>query len=357
MSGLSAAAQSPLSAAVQSRYFRDDLLARLAGMSVSLPPLRERPADVAPLFQHFINHYAGGRPPELEAKLVESLCVYDWPSNVRELEQLSRQLLAVHGLEPMLKRSQLPAQLLARLPPTSESIPPPANGEQCERRDHDLQRLAVALRKTQGNVASASALLGFSRQRAYDCWTEELLPRSWRSSQRRTVLSRCGEHMNREQAYEQDEARASGLCLRATRRGEILGDKYRLLDVIGAGGMAEVYSAEHRRLGRRFAVKVLRAGPSRQNLQRFRHEASAMARIDNEFVVGVIDFGEAGDGTPYLVMDLLHGEDLRSLLDRECTLPIPRAVNFIWEACQGIAAVHAVGLVHRDLKPGEPIRQ
>ncbi len=50
-------------------------------------------------------------------------------------------------------------------------------------------------------------------------------------------------------------------------------------------------------------------------------------------------------------MDLLHGEDLRSLLDRECTLPIPRAVNFIWEACQGIAAVHAVGLVHRDLKP------
>lgn len=162
-----AAAQSPLSAAVQSRYFRDDLLARLAGMSVSLPPLRERPADVAPLFQHFINHYAGGRPPELEAKLVESLCVYDWPSNVRELEQLSRQLLAVHGLEPMLKRSQLPAQLLARLPPTSESIPPPANGEQCERREHDLQRLAVALRKTQGNVASASALLGFSRQRAY----------------------------------------------------------------------------------------------------------------------------------------------------------------------------------------------
>ncbi|MEI9937242.1 MAG: sigma 54-interacting transcriptional regulator [Pseudomonadota bacterium] len=162
-----AAAQRPLSAAVRSGHFREDLLARLAGMSVSLPTLRERRADVAPLFQHFINHYSGGRPPEIEAKLIEALCVYDWPSNVRELEQLSRQLLAVHGLEPMLKRSSLPAQQQARLPATSESIPPPSNGELSERGDYDLQRLAAALAQTNGNVASAAALLGFSRQRAY----------------------------------------------------------------------------------------------------------------------------------------------------------------------------------------------
>lgn len=162
-----AAAQRPLAAAVLSQSFREDLLARLAGMSVSLPTLRERRADVAPLFQHFINHYSGGRPPEVEAKLIEALCVHDWPCNLRELEQLSRQLLAVHGLEPMLKRSLVPAELLARLPSNSESIPPLSNGDASDRRDHDLQRLAGALLQTQGNVASAAALLGFSRQRAY----------------------------------------------------------------------------------------------------------------------------------------------------------------------------------------------
>lgn len=162
-----AAAQLPLAAAVAARHFREDLLARLAGMSVSLPTLRERRADVAPLFQHFINHYSGGRPPAIEAKLIEALCVYDWPLNVRELEQLSRQLLAVHGLEPLLKRSLLPAELLARLPCPSESNTPPSDGEPSERRDHDLRRLAAALLQTQGNVASAAALLGFSRQRAY----------------------------------------------------------------------------------------------------------------------------------------------------------------------------------------------
>lgn len=138
---------------------------------------------------------------------------------------------------------------------------------------------------------------------------------------------------------------------RGSRRGEILGDTYRLRELVGAGGMAEVYAAEHLRLDRQFAVKVLRAGTCGRSMQRFRREVSAVARIDNEFVVGVIDCGETGDGTPYLVMDLLRGEDLRALLGREGALPIPRAVNLVWEACQGIAAVHALGLIHRDLKP------
>jgi eukaryotic-like serine/threonine-protein kinase len=157
--------------------------------------------------------------------------------------------------------------------------------------------------------------------------------------------------VNRGAAREYDEdTRTSGLSVRATRRGEVLADTYRLLELVGAGGMAEVYSAEHLRLGRKFAVKILR-GTSRQSLERFRREARAIARIDNQFVVGVIDCGEASDGTPYLVMELLAGEDLRSLLDREGALPIPRAVNLVWEACQGIAAVHQLALVHRDLKP------
>jgi eukaryotic-like serine/threonine-protein kinase len=155
-----------------------------------------------------------------------------------------------------------------------------------------------------------------------------------------------------ERATEPDEAAlGSGQRARATRAGEVIGDTYRLNELIGSGGMAEVYSAEHLRIGRRFAVKVLRAGTSSQTLQRFRREARAIARIDNEFVVGVVDCGETADGTPFLVMELLNGEDLRALLDREGALPIRRAVNLVWEACQGIAAVHACSLVHRDLKP------
>jgi transcriptional regulator with PAS, ATPase and Fis domain len=119
------------------------------------------------LFLHLLNRYSGGRSPEVDVKLIEALSVHDWPANVRELEQLSRQLLAVHGLEPVLKRSMLPDELLASLPPGRDSLPPPANREPIERRDHDLQRLTVALRQTEGSVAAAASLLGFSRQRAY----------------------------------------------------------------------------------------------------------------------------------------------------------------------------------------------
>jgi transcriptional regulator of acetoin/glycerol metabolism len=160
-----AATQRPLSVHVEAQRFREDLAARLFGICVTLPSLRERRGDIAPLFRHFISHYSGGRPPQIEAKLIEALCVHDWPYNVRELEQLSRQLLAVHGLEPVLKRSLLPTELSSPLV-ASESIGV-ANGEPLERREHDLERLLAALQQTRGNVASAASLVGFSRQRAY----------------------------------------------------------------------------------------------------------------------------------------------------------------------------------------------
>jgi serine/threonine-protein kinase len=146
--------------------------------------------------------------------------------------------------------------------------------------------------------------------------------------------------------------RTSSVGSRATRRGEVLAGTYRLLERIGAGGMGEVYAAEHARLGRRVAVKILRPDDHQAALDRFRREVKAIARLESEYVVNVMDCGEADDGTPFLVMDLLHGEDLRCLLKREVQLPIARAVNLILDACHGVAAVHDAGLVHRDLKPG-----
>lgn len=161
-----AATQKPLASFVAAQCFRHDLVARLSGLTVALPPLRERPADIAPLFRHFMAEYSGGVPPEVDAKLIECLCIHDWPTNVRGLLQLARQLLAVHGTEGVLKRSILPAELTGVVPTGPDSVPPPASAPMA-RREHDTKRLALALLKSDGNVAVAAASLGFSRHRAY----------------------------------------------------------------------------------------------------------------------------------------------------------------------------------------------
>jgi serine/threonine-protein kinase len=137
------------------------------------------------------------------------------------------------------------------------------------------------------------------------------------------------------------------------RIGTVVAGSYRLTRHIGSGGSSHVFEAEHLRLGKPFAVKLLRPelDPNRRTAQRFRREARAIARLKNEHIVSVIDCGELDDGTPYLVMELLEGEDLRSLLNREGSLPARRAVPLIVEACRGLSEVHAAGLVHRDLKP------
>jgi len=135
------------------------------------------------------------------------------------------------------------------------------------------------------------------------------------------------------------------------RSGQIVAATYRLGERLGAGGMGEVYQAEHLRLGRQFALKLLRADRTEHVQNRFRREARAVARVDNEFVVGVVDCGETEQGCPYIVMELLRGVDLRALLNDAGPLPIPRAVHLVSQACQGIAAVHLAGVIHRDLKP------
>ncbi|MES1183189.1 MAG: serine/threonine-protein kinase [Myxococcales bacterium] len=137
------------------------------------------------------------------------------------------------------------------------------------------------------------------------------------------------------------------------RIGAVIAGSYRLTRHIGSGGSSHVFEAEHLRLGKSFAVKLLRPelDANRRTAQRFRREARAIARLKNEHIVSVVDCGELDDGTPYLVMELLEGEDLRSLLNREGSLPARRAVALIIEACRGLSEVHAAGLVHRDLKP------
>jgi serine/threonine protein kinase len=135
--------------------------------------------------------------------------------------------------------------------------------------------------------------------------------------------------------------------------GSTIADTYRVTGYLGSGGSSDVYRAQHVRLGKTVALKLLRAdlGASSKLVQRFRREAKAVARLRSEHVVGVIDFGELPDQTPYLVMEFLEGQDLRQLLAEQGRLPLARAVVIAAEACFGLDAVHGAGLVHRDLKP------
>jgi transcriptional regulator with PAS, ATPase and Fis domain len=172
------ATQQPLSDVVAAGEFRADLQARLEGLIVTLPPLRARREDVAPLFLKFLEAAEGARrdPARIEPRLVEALCLHDWPLNVRELSLLTQRLVAVHGGEPVLKRSHLPETMLARQAParpasetgpSSELSGPVAKpARRATDDDAEYEALLRAIRE-HGTVAKAAAAIGVSRNRAY----------------------------------------------------------------------------------------------------------------------------------------------------------------------------------------------
>lgn len=129
--------------------------------------------------------------------------------------------------------------------------------------------------------------------------------------------------------------------------------RYRVLGLLGAGGMGRVYEVEHTRLRRSFALKLLRADLAKNVLvsQRFEREARALASLESDYIVSIVDSGVLNDGRPYFVMERLRGEDLRQLLGSLPELPVARAVNLAIDVCLGLHVTHAHGLVHRDLKP------
>jgi serine/threonine-protein kinase len=137
------------------------------------------------------------------------------------------------------------------------------------------------------------------------------------------------------------------------RLGEVLAGKYRLTGILGSGGMGVVVGALHLRLDQRVAIKFM--SPlllyNEGSLERFLREARLAARIQCEHVVRVFDVASLDDGSPYIVMEHLEGEDLRSLLQRRGRLPIGEAVDCILQAGEAIAEAHVAGVVHRDLKP------
>jgi serine/threonine-protein kinase len=135
--------------------------------------------------------------------------------------------------------------------------------------------------------------------------------------------------------------------------GQILGGKYRVDRVLGAGGMGMVVAATHLQLDERIAIKFLlpEALANPEAVARFGREAKAAVKIRGEHVARVIDVGTFDNGAPYMVMEHLDGADLASVIHERGAMPAADAVDAILQACEALAEAHALGIVHRDLKP------
>jgi predicted Ser/Thr protein kinase len=132
----------------------------------------------------------------------------------------------------------------------------------------------------------------------------------------------------------------------------VLGERFRVVRLLGRGGMGFVYLAEQVSLGRQVALKVLRNDLTLTQgfAERFRREALLLSSIEHAAVVRIIDYGSEGDA-PVLVMEYVEGETLESILEREAPLSVERCERLLMQLAQGLAAIHAKGIVHRDLKP------
>jgi len=135
--------------------------------------------------------------------------------------------------------------------------------------------------------------------------------------------------------------------------GTVLGGRYRITGRLRAGGVAELYEATHVQIGQRFAVKVLKPEflGHAELAERFLTEARAASAVGHPGIVQVLDFGHLRTGEPYLVMELLQGEDLKQLLERKKRLTEPEAITIALHVLDALGAAHKAGVLHRDLKP------
>jgi eukaryotic-like serine/threonine-protein kinase len=135
--------------------------------------------------------------------------------------------------------------------------------------------------------------------------------------------------------------------------GLTFGGRYQLSSRVAIGGMGEVWQATDLVIGRTVALKILKdeylGDPG--FLERFRAEARHAALVNHEGIANVFDYGEE-DGSAYLVMELVPGEALSTMLEREHTLPVDKVLDIVAQTANALQAAHAVGLVHRDIKPG-----
>jgi hypothetical protein len=135
--------------------------------------------------------------------------------------------------------------------------------------------------------------------------------------------------------------------------GSVIAERYHVLKKIGEGGMGQVYLAEHVKMGRKSAVKVMNPGTvnDADAISRFNREAANASRINHAHVAGIYDFGETPDGLIYLAMEFIEGESLTSIVESNGALPPVRAADITFQTAEALGVAHDMGIVHRDLKP------
>ncbi|HEX4684707.1 MAG TPA: serine/threonine-protein kinase [Gemmatimonadaceae bacterium] len=135
--------------------------------------------------------------------------------------------------------------------------------------------------------------------------------------------------------------------------GSIIADRYHVLRKLGEGGMGEVYLAEHVKMGRKSALKVMHPAMKANvdAISRFNREAANASRIAHANVAAVYDFGETPDGIIYLAMELVDGPPLTTIIEQQGALPPTRAAEIVRQTAEALAVAHDMGIVHRDLKP------
>ena len=134
--------------------------------------------------------------------------------------------------------------------------------------------------------------------------------------------------------------------------GKVVDGRYRVLEVIGRGGMGVVYRVEHLRMGKIAAMKVLHRDLAHdpEIVQRFEREAAAVSKLHHPHTVQVFDFGNV-QGALYLIMEYVHGLDLAHIVQRDGPIPWPRCAPLLAQICGALQEAHELGIVHRDLKP------
>jgi tRNA A-37 threonylcarbamoyl transferase component Bud32 len=135
--------------------------------------------------------------------------------------------------------------------------------------------------------------------------------------------------------------------------GQLIDSKYRIVRLLGEGGMGAVYEGENVRIGHRVAIKVLHAEIATRGdvLERFEREAQAAGKIGSDHIVEVYDLGELPDGARYMVMEYLEGENLSSRVQTHGRMSAGAIAPILLQLLEGLGAAHAAGIIHRDLKP------
>ncbi|MFO0613300.1 MAG: serine/threonine-protein kinase [Polyangiaceae bacterium] len=141
--------------------------------------------------------------------------------------------------------------------------------------------------------------------------------------------------------------------LAGVKPGDLLAQKYRVEQILGTGAMGVVVSAMHVDLHERRAIKFMLPSMlhDKEAVERFLREARSAVRLKSQHVARIHDIGHLENGAPYMVMELLQGNDLKRVLEHRGALPIQEAVGYMLQVCEGMAEAHALGIVHRDLKP------